>query len=78
MAEALQKGCRHVITTGFLQSNHCRTTAIAAAQLGLKTHLILRTDLVRGLSYSSNYREMRWDNHEDRGLLLCSIDNISI
>ena len=62
MAEALQKGCRHVITAGSLQSNHCRATAIAAAQLGLKTHLFLRTDLtVRGLSYSTNYREMRWD-----------------
>lgn len=31
-----------LITCGGIQSNHCRATAFAAAQLGLKCHLILR------------------------------------
>ena len=31
-----------VITCGGIQSNHCRATAMACAQLGLKCHLILR------------------------------------
>lgn len=42
LAEALNQGCDAVITCGGLQSNHCRTTALLAARLGLKAHLILR------------------------------------
>lgn len=45
LADALQQGCKHVITCGGIQSNHCRATAVAAAQCGLKCHLILRTDI---------------------------------
>jgi len=41
-AQAIADGCGAVITCGGIQSNHCRATAIAAAQLGLKCHLILR------------------------------------
>lgn len=44
MAEALAQGATHVITCGGEQSNHARATAFAAAQLGLKSILILRTD----------------------------------
>jgi len=44
MAEALAEGATHVITCGGEQSNHARATAFAAAQLGLKSTLILRTD----------------------------------
>jgi D-cysteine desulfhydrase len=44
MAEALAEGATHVITCGGEQSNHARATAFAAAQLGLKSILILRTD----------------------------------
>src|SRR5512140_889915 len=44
MAEALAEGATHVITCGGEQSNHARATAFAAAQLGLKSLLILRTD----------------------------------
>ena len=40
MADALQKGCDTVITTGGPQSNHCRITAGAAAKLGLECHLV--------------------------------------
>ncbi len=44
MAEALQQQATHVITCGGEQSNHARATAMAAAQLGLRSILILRTD----------------------------------
>ena len=44
MAEALQQQATHVITCGGEQSNHARATAMAAAQLGLKSVLILRTE----------------------------------
>ncbi|XP_064638587.1 uncharacterized protein LOC135494484 [Lineus longissimus] len=45
LADALHKGCKHIITCGGLQSNFCRATAVAAAQLGCQTHLVLRTDI---------------------------------
>jgi D-cysteine desulfhydrase len=44
MAEAVAEGATHVITCGGEQSNHARATAFAAAQLGMKSLLILRTD----------------------------------
>ena len=44
LADAVHKGCRHVITVGGVQSNHCRATAVAARQLGLTPHLILRSE----------------------------------
>ncbi|HET9621751.1 MAG TPA: D-cysteine desulfhydrase family protein [Kofleriaceae bacterium] len=44
LAEALEQDATHVITCGGEQSNHARATALAAAQLGLKSILILRTD----------------------------------
>lgn len=40
-ADALAKGADCVITAGGPQSNHCRQTAAAAAQLGLEAHLVL-------------------------------------
>ena len=42
LAEAVEQGADYVITCGGIQSNHARTTAAAAAKLGLQTHLILR------------------------------------
>jgi D-cysteine desulfhydrase len=44
MAEAVAENATHVITCGGEQSNHARATAMAATQLGLASHLILRTD----------------------------------
>ncbi len=44
MAEALAEKATHVITCGGEQSNHARATAMAAAQLGLRSVLILRTE----------------------------------
>lgn len=42
--EALDQGCDYLITCGGSQSNHCRATAAAAAKLGLKACLLLRTN----------------------------------
>ncbi len=44
LAEAEAQGCNHVITTGGLQSNHCRQTAAAAARVGMGCSLVLRGD----------------------------------
>jgi D-cysteine desulfhydrase len=44
LAEALEQRATHVITCGGEQSNHARATAMAAAQLGLPSVLVLRTD----------------------------------
>ena len=41
-AHAIDNGYDTLITCGGLQSNHCRATAIAGAQLGLSVHLLLR------------------------------------
>lgn len=41
-AHAIDTGHDTLITCGGLQSNHCRATAFAGAQLGLKVHLLLR------------------------------------
>ena len=43
LADALDKKCDTVITCGGLPSNHCRTTAVAAKQLGLNCYLLLRS-----------------------------------
>ena len=43
-AHAQDHGYDTLITCGGLQSNHCRATAFAGAQLGLKVHLLLRGD----------------------------------
>jgi D-cysteine desulfhydrase len=43
LADAVACKATHVITCGGLQSNHCRATALAAASLGMKPELLLRT-----------------------------------
>lgn len=43
-AHAIDQGYDTLITCGGLQSNHCRATAFAGAQLGLSVHLLLRGD----------------------------------
>lgn len=42
LADARARGATVVITTGGLQSNHCRATAACAARLGLRCVLLLR------------------------------------
>ena len=41
LADALMQGADTLITTGAVQSNHCRLTAAAAAREGLKCRLVL-------------------------------------
>lgn len=41
LQDALEKGCDTIVTAGASQSNHCRQTAAAAAQLQLECHLVL-------------------------------------
>ncbi|MFT5481709.1 MAG: D-cysteine desulfhydrase [Halieaceae bacterium] len=43
-AAAQDAQCDVLITTGGVQSNHCRATALVGAQLGMAVHLILRGD----------------------------------
>jgi len=40
-ADALANGCRTLVSTGAVQSNHCRQVAAAAAKLGLSCILVL-------------------------------------
>ena len=42
LAHAIDQGCDTIITCGGLQSNHCRATAMACAELGLHCHWLLR------------------------------------
>jgi D-cysteine desulfhydrase len=44
LAAARAEGADTVVTCGGEQSNHCRATAIAAAELGMASVLMLRTD----------------------------------
>ena len=44
LGEAVDRGATKVLTCGGIQSNHCRATAVACAQLGLKCVVYLRTD----------------------------------
>ncbi len=41
---ALDLKCNRIITTGGIQSNHCRATTAAATKLGLSTTLLLRVN----------------------------------
>ena len=43
LADALDKKCDTIFTCGGIQSNHCRSTAVAARQLGLDCYLFLRS-----------------------------------
>ncbi|MAT51721.1 MAG: D-cysteine desulfhydrase [Porticoccaceae bacterium] len=44
LARAREAGCNVIITSGGLQSNHCRATALLCARLGLRVHLLLRDE----------------------------------
>ena len=45
VAKAIADGCDTLVTCGGVQSNHCRATALVAAQLGLGCRLLLRGDM---------------------------------
>ncbi len=42
LGEAIAQGCDTLVTSGAIQSNHCRVTAAAAARAGLGASLVLR------------------------------------
>ncbi len=42
VADALQRGADTLVTCGAVTSNHARATAVAAARMGLRSHLVLR------------------------------------
>ena len=42
LADLKAQGCTGVVTCGGVNSNHARATAVAAARLGLRAHLLLR------------------------------------
>ncbi len=44
LARAREAGCDTLITSGGLQSNHCRATALLGARLGFRVHLLLRDE----------------------------------
>ena len=44
VAQAQAEGAQVLVTCGGLQSNHCRATALVGAKLGLKVHLVLRSE----------------------------------
>lgn len=43
LADALVRECDTIFTCGGIQSNHCRSTAVAARELGLDCYLFLRS-----------------------------------
>ena len=78
LAEALANGARTLITTGAIQSNHCRQTAAAAARFGLDCILILAGD--RPETRSGNLllddlfgAEIIWTTHADRDQTLQAV-----
>lgn len=82
LAEARRQQCDTVITCGGLQSNHCRTTAVLGARLGLNVHLLLRGDeppqyqgnlLMDHLSGArvSLMPAAQWGDHEARVSEIC-------
>lgn len=47
VAQAIDEGADTLLTCGGLQSNHCRTTAVLAARMGLRCELVLRGEAPR-------------------------------
>ena len=41
LADAINKGCDSIIAWGPATSNHCRTTALCCARMGLDCHILL-------------------------------------
>lgn len=71
VADALAQGADTLITTGAVQSNHCRQTAAAAARAGLACHLVLggrEPDVVTGNLLLDRLlgAEIHWTTREER------------
>ena len=82
MAQAKAAGATTVLTTGGIQSNHCRATAVAARQLGLAPRLLLRGSAQAPGDLDGNLlldrilgAELRWcdaEGYRDRDALLAA------
>ncbi|XP_067945832.1 uncharacterized protein [Watersipora subatra] len=74
IAEAMERSCKHILTTGTVTSNQCRATAVACAELGLKAHLFLmsKEKEVSALSSDGNMLINRMV-----GADMCVIDTLS-
>ena len=71
VADALSQGADTLITTGAVQSNHCRQTAAAAAKAGLDCHLVLGgspPEVANGNLLVDNLlgAELHWTTRENR------------
>jgi len=78
VADALAQGADTLITTGAVQSNHCRQTAAAAAKAGLACHLVLGgqpPDHVTGNLLLDRLlgAEIHWTTRENRLLRLSAL-----
>ena len=65
-ADLKEKGCDCIVTVGGVHSNHARTIAAAARELGVETHLILfsRGELVR--NNNNNNKQKSKFNDSDK------------
>lgn len=80
VAEALAKGCDHLITSGASQSNHCRQTAAAAAQFGLGCSLVLRGEMPKQITGNLLLDELLgahiyWCGKEDSGAVIREVSD---
>lgn len=78
-AEAQERNADVLVTCGGVQSNHCRATAITAARLNMKCHLLLRgpnTLIEREQAYA--VEDLYTENGIDGNLLLGVISGASV
>ena len=73
--DAMERGYDALVTNGGPQSNHARATAIVAAKLGLKCHLVLVLDPTTAYSMSGNILLMRLSG---ASIELCSKDQLAV
>jgi len=83
LAEARRRGATHIVTCGGAQSNHARATAVAAARLGWRCTLLLRSPDGRPLPADGNLlidrlvgAEVRWvtpGEYEERDAQMAAV-----
>lgn len=61
VADALAKDCDTLITTGAVQSNHCRLTAAAAVREGLKCRLVIEERVAKSYDPKSSGNNFLFD-----------------
>jgi D-cysteine desulfhydrase len=61
VADALAEGCDTLITTGAVQSNHCRLTAAAAVREGLKCRLVIEERVAKSYDVKAGGNNFLYD-----------------